>query len=333
MNNQIIKFHFVIRILGIIGVLSLTGLSDYRENTLYLMLVVLIFVVFAFMAVKRVGVFKKDIAHFHGLYFDILILSIAIAFRGGLRSDYYLGYYLVLGYAMNVKSSKYLPYLSGWIGVSYSFVCLMFTAEGTFSLGRLLIRLVLMIGTMFLLRYHALTLSRVEEQREKALHLSLEDKLTGAYNRRILDNLDEFMICKTCIAYVVILDIDDFKYINDTYGHVKGDDVLKVLALIIKGNIEAIDLFVRYGGEEFLLVFQSKDQDEIVAIMHRIQEELKNVTYPWLQEQRDITFTAGLSVKTSDESLRIAIERADENLYIGKNRGKDCIIIDDQLAV
>lgn len=87
-------------------------------------------------------------------------------------------------------------------------------------------------------------------ERNRLLSIIKKDSLTGAYNRRVLENIDEFSVVALC-------DIDDFKMINDTYGHDLGDRVLKTVTKVLIDNTRGTDIVCRYGGDEFLIVFKT----------------------------------------------------------------------------
>ena len=95
---------------------------------------------------------------------------------------------------------------------------------------------------------------RLIEERNQLLEIVKKDTLTGAYNRRILNNINSFSV-------VVLCDVDDFKGINDTYGHDVGDNVLKVVTKILMNNTRSTDIVCRYGGDEFLVVFNKCSKD------------------------------------------------------------------------
>jgi len=175
------------------------------------------------------------------------------------------------------------------------------------------------------------TLSENLKQQAKQLeHESLHDHLTGAGNRRQLDTyLNTKWIKETDhegTNYLAMLDIDDFKYINDTFSHDLGDKVLQSISTIISSCINNNDKIFRYGGEEFvILVTNSKNQkaiDTFNTIRHRIE------SYDWQQLHHSLTVTATLGMVSNTEQPNIegALKLADERMYIGKNSGKNQLI-------
>lgn len=141
------------------------------------------------------------------------------------------------------------------------------------------------------------------------------DTLTGVYNRRILSDINKF-------SSIVICDIDDFKNINDNYGHYVGDKVLKLVASTLKNNSNN-GIICRYGGDEFLIIFEKcpnnlvKKQMEIIkCAMNSVNEDLNF----------DITLSYGISFNKGDSTLESVIKEADEALYNSKNNGKNIIM-------
>ena len=161
--------------------------------------------------------------------------------------------------------------------------------------------------------------------------LSVLDGLTGLYNRRYIMELFKIEFNKTgrynTALSIVMIDIDDFKKINDSYGHLSGDMVLKSLSNIIKSNLRNFDLPGRYGGEEFILILPetSKDKGKIVA--ERIRKQVEDYTFKTISgEAISITISLGISglgdlteIKSEMELIKIA----DSRLYQAKKEGKN----------
>lgn len=178
--------------------------------------------------------------HYYLLMLDVLFLSAAISSRGGLRSDYYLGYFLILGYAMHIPSRHYLILINSWIVLCYSFVTYFYTVDGGFSFGRLVIRLSLLLGTMTLLRMTSLRVLDANKEKEIAIQKSVTDNLTGALNRRYLETYLTGKRCERC-QYLALLDLDNFKSFNDRYGHLKWDEDETVNLVLERADINLYD--------------------------------------------------------------------------------------------
>jgi diguanylate cyclase len=174
-------------------------------------------------------------------------------------------------------------------------------------------------------------IENLKSELELVTRLVREDQLTGALNRRGLDDALEREAARAerggtslCIA---LIDIDNFKKINDTHGHQVGDIVLVHLVAIIKETIRTNDLIGRYGGEEFLVLLPASRLDEAVAVMGRLQRELARKPISWGKQQLLVTFSAGIAAHAAGEAVDALIKRADQGLYEAKRSGKDRIIV------
>lgn len=158
------------------------------------------------------------------------------------------------------------------------------------------------------------------------------DHLTGLPLRYGLE--EEFIqlqkLCKRnkSLLYVVMIDVDHFKRINDCYGHPVGDIALRHLADTFKRNIRPGEPLYRFGGEEFLLLMQTQSFEEAAPAAERLINVVRNA--PVLIPQSEplaLTITMGLSLVGDDEELHKVIARADRALYEGKNAGRDRYVI------
>lgn len=151
------------------------------------------------------------------------------------------------------------------------------------------------------------------------------DALTGVYNRRyLIHTLNQWMSTEDKQFLVVLVDIDNFKEINDTYGHVYGDEVLVELARLMEENIGEKGIAARYGGEEFMALFEETDRERAVEIMNRINRGLGR--YSMKTRKITITFSGGLVEYKTDGRLDELFRNADRKLYEAKNRGKNQVI-------
>lgn len=152
------------------------------------------------------------------------------------------------------------------------------------------------------------------------------DALTGLPLRRILD--ESFASMNKELGadglYLLLLDIDHFKKVNDNYGHLNGDIVLRSLALNISNNIRRSESMYRYGGEEFIVVLHASNDQDAVAIAERLRRDIARFETIAGQHLIRVTFTGGLTRIHEGESLREVLERADIALYTGKKSGRNC---------
>ncbi|WBW96763.1 GGDEF domain-containing response regulator [Oceanirhabdus sp. W0125-5] len=175
-------------------------------------------------------------------------------------------------------------------------------------------------------------LTNLKEEKCKLEDISLEDFLTGIYNRRGIDRMLE-MHRRNCARYelplsLIILDLDNFKNYNDMYGHVKGDEVLRKVAQSIKGALGRSEDFVgRYGGEEFLVVLPNTPLNGAIVIADRINNKLKelNIKHEKNNGYGHVTVSMGIAsvFPKNNTNMEVIIKQADEMLYEAKENGKN----------
>ncbi|MDP1687546.1 MAG: GGDEF domain-containing protein [Hydrogenophaga sp.] len=157
-----------------------------------------------------------------------------------------------------------------------------------------------------------------------------EDQLTGTLNRRGLDEVFEREIVirrrNERPLSVALLDIDNFKVLNDTYGHQAGDNALKHLANLIRQTIRPTDSEARFGGEEFLIILPDSSPEESAVVVKRLQRSLTKHFFLHDNQKLLITFSAGVTGHALDETQAEVIARADKALYQAKAAGKNRVI-------
>jgi diguanylate cyclase (GGDEF)-like protein len=160
--------------------------------------------------------------------------------------------------------------------------------------------------------------------------LAVRDPLTDSYNRRfVMDCLagersraerlgTTFSMC--------LIDIDHFKAINDTLGHAAGDAVLKELPALASAGLRSIDVFGRFGGEEFLLILPGTALEGAQAVAERVRRAIEAARFAALRE-RMVTATIGVAQLAKGEDIAALLARADRALYAGKARGRNCVVL------
>ncbi|MFH1478626.1 MAG: GGDEF domain-containing protein [Candidatus Omnitrophota bacterium] len=163
---------------------------------------------------------------------------------------------------------------------------------------------------------------------KKIEDISITDSLTGVSTRRYLlerftEEIHRSMRHKVNLS-CMMLDIDHFKKINDKYGHLVGDVVLKNVASILKISLREVDLIGRYGGEEFIAVFSATHKDMAFQVAERIRESIEGLVLKAYDETISITVSMGISVFPDDGvSIEDLIESADKALYKAKETGRN----------
>jgi diguanylate cyclase (GGDEF)-like protein len=150
------------------------------------------------------------------------------------------------------------------------------------------------------------------------------DRLTGLYNRHYMLECLENETSGDAVCFLALADIDDFKKINDHYGHNAGDAVLKAVSERMKKSCPDC-LISRWGGEEFLF-FAKKGTDDGRGMMEKMRQEI--IAEPVMFEQQSIpvTITVGIADRQADSSIDSWIQDADNRLYTGKSNGKNQIV-------
>ena len=151
------------------------------------------------------------------------------------------------------------------------------------------------------------------------------DPLTNLTNRRAMDAVLQSWIIQGKMYSIIMLDIDHFKSINDTYGHAVGDEVLKFLAVQMRSIVGERDLCCRFGGEEFIILLPDTGTEEAYIIAENLRQIVENTVSP---TGKSVTFSAGIAVfpKQASNSKKL-IELADSALYEAKNLGRNRVVI------
>ncbi|MDU0203218.1 GGDEF domain-containing protein [Paenibacillus sp. MAH-36] len=160
--------------------------------------------------------------------------------------------------------------------------------------------------------------------------LSKTDALTDLYNHITFhEYLDELIVQNAlghfCI-HIAVLDIDNFKKVNDTYGHRAGDAVLKNVSSTLKSHVGLNDFVARYGGEEFAIIFTEKNTDVVFDLLERIRWQISQMKQEELNGQ-SVTISIGLSEYQPGTSKELLFAGADQSLYTAKKTGKNKTII------
>lgn len=159
---------------------------------------------------------------------------------------------------------------------------------------------------------------------KKLYNMTIYDKLTEVHNRRYIMGFISSKFKKSQNFTIALFDIDHFKHINDNYGHIAGDYVLKELATVVKNSLDENQSFGRYGGEEFLLAFDS-DEKESFAVVEKIRMAIDNHSFNYEDQIIKVSASFGISSTfTADyKSVDYLIDMADKALYFSKNNGRN----------
>jgi diguanylate cyclase len=173
-------------------------------------------------------------------------------------------------------------------------------------------------------------IQELESELEQVSELVREDQLTGALNRRGLDETLDRELKRSdrskAAVSIAMLDIDNFKQLNDSIGHQAGDRALIHLTRVIKETLRPADSVGRYGGEEFLIVLPDSDLQAAMEAMERLQRDLTKKFFLHNNERILVTFSAGVALRGDNEEAEDLIGRADKAMYSAKKTGKNRVV-------
>jgi two-component system cell cycle response regulator len=168
-----------------------------------------------------------------------------------------------------------------------------------------------------------------------SLEMAITDQLTGLYNRRYMSRHLSTLLSKAAIASkplsFLIMDIDFFKSVNDTYGHDVGDEILRAFALRLQANVRGIDLACRYGGEEFVVVMPDTDVSFAYSVAERLRQQVASQPFTITHAKGQIDVTISIGITSSDgceDTPDRLLRRADQALYRAKRDGRNRVIAD-----
>ncbi len=183
------------------------------------------------------------------------------------------------------------------------------------------------VVTLFIVSLNWRTVRRYQQELEQ---MALADGLTGVANRRCFtirfgQILSQYRREPEPVAFL-LMDIDRFKSVNDRFGHLTGDRVLKMLAQVIQGRIRSSDILCRWGGEEFLVVLRKADMEAAQGVAEEIRQAVESSRLPD-EDALAITISIGVAALQVDDDERTVVVRADEALYRAKAEGRNRVVI------
>jgi diguanylate cyclase (GGDEF)-like protein len=175
-------------------------------------------------------------------------------------------------------------------------------------------------------------LQKKEEAFENALHevqrLAITDSLTNLYNRRHFSKVGEDEVQRACrygrSLSAIMLDIDHFKRVNDTFGHTVGDQILQGVAASCRNTLRGVDVLGRYGGDEFVILLPENDRAAAIQVAERLRKKIAQIKLNTTKGQAKVTASLGVaSVDCDKPSLETLLSQADNALYVAKRRGRN----------
>jgi diguanylate cyclase (GGDEF)-like protein len=310
--------------LTVIGALSALAIGQIKVATITLMYGVVSFVL------PSILVWKQKL--------DRLIMywvALVFALYGYLMQPTILIYMWTFLYV--VFLSLYFDYrpiiLMGIANVIYTIYFVIQSHDAAFlTLSDSPIRLILSLVGIHLLVTCLLIMQSIFGQRLRSNSLLMErlsktDALTGLFNHKMFyeyleQTLRDLSEGRLTEVHLAIIDIDNFKQINDSYGHATGDLIVRRVAEAIRNNKTSSDFVARYGGEEFAIIFRDKNMQQACQIAENIRIELANLHHPEIGH-KPVTISIGLKQANPKMSKSELFERADELMYAAKRQGKN----------
>ncbi|MCB9947851.1 MAG: PleD family two-component system response regulator [Rhodospirillaceae bacterium] len=174
---------------------------------------------------------------------------------------------------------------------------------------------------------------RLRSNYQRSLSMALTDELTGLFNRHYLGAHLARMIARIAEmrkpVVAIMLDIDHFKSVNDTYGHAVGDQVLKEVAVRVSRNLRNFDMVARFGGEEFIIVMPDSSLEGAVLVAERLRLRIAEEAFAVAAPVRELHVTISLGVaatEDADMTPSLLINDADQALYAAKRKGRNCVV-------
>ena len=271
------------------------------------------FVLFPFLWFTTGGTMSSSLPLIIGLG-----VVLAIIFNGKLRAFFFFSTLFLYSSFILIElhyPNNFVPYPNreAW----YLDILLGFTLSFLASGG---------LAYFTLLRYNSAK-RETEELVQQLESISATDPLTRVFNRRhLMVRIDEEMrksFDDASPLTLCIMDIDHFKRVNDNYGHLYGDEVLIKIAATISSNLSQNEIFGRYGGEEFIILFLNSDLPATLKVIDDLYKALQEIVW---QHGEPITVSGGISTYTKGISYSKFLENADTNLYKAKNTGRNRVV-------
>lgn len=249
-------------------------------------------------------------------YFTVLITSLGGAWFGA-RGGFIVGAFAILEYSLELAIYTHYPDHDLVVkGIYFRYITYMMSG--------------IMMG------YMADKHKQLEEQLKRLAHY---DKLTGCVNFRLTMEFLEREVSRATRLQkpltAIMIDLDYFKEINDTYGHIVGNEALKIFASILKKSVRTIDIVGRYGGDEFLIVLPETNPQQARGIMERVREKALNIKVRtiYLRGKDDdgimLKFSAGIAaIPYNANSMNTLLKVVDKTLYHAKALGRDTIFLE-----
>jgi diguanylate cyclase (GGDEF)-like protein len=298
--------------------------SDQTSLTFLSILCVLLFL---YNLNARYGAFSRRYSQLKTFIDLIVFLAFIVGvcwYTGKLTSPFMSLIYLVL-MATALTQGRRITYLMA--GLAITSYALLASADMR-ELNYYLTHILELFPFMLIAHLGAMLADETESARREVELLSLTDDVTGLNNMRnffMLADVQEKMAQRYGRTFVIcMIDADGLKKINDRYGHLAGTELICQVAAMITSNIRASDICARYGGDEFVIMFNETTKLEVTSAVERIIGDMAAASFPFEGNMLSSTLSAGLAGYPEDGAdVRAVVAKADQALYVSKRSGKN----------
>lgn len=278
----------------------------------------------------RHGLFSRRYSQFKTFVDLMVFLAFIIAvcwYTGRITSPFMSLIYLVL-MATALTQGRRITYLMAGLAITSYILLASEELREFYSFSRILE----LFPYMLIAHLGAMLAGETENARREVERLSLTDDVTGMHNMRnffLLSEIQEKLAKRHNRNFAIcMLDADGLKAINDEYGHLAGTELIRQVAAMINANIRCSDICARYGGDEFVILFNETCKDEVAATVQRIVTGMAATPFPFGNEYLTTTLSAGLADYPGDgHDVKSVMANADTAMYISKRTGKNRLSI------
>lgn len=333
----------------ILTILELVGLLEFKLSSLYIKVgIILMCAVFALLLtrIRKSTEKSQDIKMLAfiktTLHFAILIIGFASTIYMYSQEMYTFSSFIIAALMISITHIRWPYFTNGLLVVG--FVLLTSYLQFTFTVPvyfrdetHIVVLLLVLIGIVNILNYKRhwelfIKENQIHEMNQKLVEISQVDELTGLFNRRkVLEELENYIALAKKYSNdfcVVMIDLDNFKRVNDKYGHIEGDNTLRNFSGIVKSNLRKNDIFGRWGGEEFIIIIPDSKKDDAFSFVDRIRETIANYDFKKIGK---LTFSAGICEFVPEYTDDKLIGNADFALYLSKQLGRNQVKVFSQV--
>jgi diguanylate cyclase (GGDEF)-like protein len=279
----------------------------------------------------RYGVFSRRYSQLK-TFVDLMVFLVFIVsvcwYTGKLTSPFLSLIYLVLMAAALTQGRRITYLMAGLAITSYTLLASADIRELNYYLTHILE----LFPYMLIAHLGGMLADETENARREVELLSLTDEVTGLNNMRnfiILADVQEKIAKRYERSFVIcMIDADGLKRINDQFGHLAGTELIRRMAAVITGNIRGSDICARYGGDEFVIMFNETSTDEVATAVERIISDMAAAEFSFEGHTLSSTLSAGLAGYPQDGTdVKMVVAKADQALYLSKRSGKNRLTV------